>query len=117
MLMEQLLLPKTQYGNNIITFSLTFPPIAEDCHEIDFVELNGEGFEIKGIVLKDNLSSSFDSNAITWEGVYVTTDPKDAEGLIAVESITETSGWGGSVGSDLGVRNCIKGIQQKQQGS
>ncbi len=60
-------------------------------------------------MLKDNPSSNFDPNAITWEEVYVTDNPRDAEGLIAVKSITESSGWSGSVAFN----NCVKAIQQK----
>lgn len=104
---------RTEYKNNSVSFTLTFPSITQNCFEIDFIENNGEGFELKGIVLKDNYSADYNPDAITWEEVAVTDDPKYAEGLIAVESITEKSGWGGSAGSDLGVRNCIKGIQQK----
>ena len=107
---------KTQYKNSVVSFSLTFPPISEDCSEIDFIEDNvkeGNGFEKKGISLKDNYSESSTTDTLTWEEVAVTDDPKDAEGLIAVKSITKKSGWGGSAGSNLGFKNCVKAIQQE----
>ena len=45
---------KTYCNDNFVSFTLTFPPISERCHEIDFVEDEGKGFQMTGIVLKDN---------------------------------------------------------------
>lgn len=101
---------RTTFKNEIISFSLVFPPISEDCQEIDLI--SGGGYELKGIVLKDNHSDGSNPNEITWEEVAVTDDPRYAEGLIAVKSITEKSGWGNAA-SEKGVKNCIKAIQQE----
>lgn len=99
---------RTEFKNNIITFTETFPPIAEDCREIDLICEGGSS--MKEIVLEDNYSSN--SDKITWEEVAVTDDPKYAEGLIAVGSITESSGWGGAA-SKKGFENCVKTLQKK----
>ena len=99
---------RTEFKNNIITFTETFPPIAEDCREIDLICEGGSS--MKEIVLEDNYSSN--SDKITWEEVAVTDDPKYAEGLIAVGSITESSGWGGAA-SKKGFENCVKALQKK----
>lgn len=101
---------RTEIKNKRITFTLTFPPIAEDCQEIDLIGTGG--YELKGIALKDNYSADYDPDAITWEEVAVTDNPKYAEGLIAVESITESSGWGGAA-SKKGFENCVKALQKK----
>lgn len=93
---------RTEFKNNIISFTETFPPIAEDCQEIDLI--CEDVSLMKGVELKDNYSSNYDENAITWEEVFVTDDLKNAEGLIAVKSITETSSR---------FENCVKGIQKK----
>ena len=93
---------RTEFKNNIISFTETFPPIAENCQEIDLI--CEDASLMKGIVLKDNISSNYDENVITWEEVFVTDDFKNAEGLVAVKSITETSAR---------FENCIKGIQKQ----
>lgn len=100
--------PERTEFNNSISFSVTFPPISENCHEIDLICANG--FEMKNIILEDNDSAA--SDVIPWEDVLVTDDPKKAEGLIAVESITESSGWGGAA-SQKGFENCVKAIRKK----
>lgn len=45
---------KTYCEDKFVSFTLTFPPISEKCHEIDFVEDEGKGFWMTGVVLKDN---------------------------------------------------------------
>lgn len=107
---------RTTYQNEILSFSLIFPPISEDCKEIDLVEEVGKGesgLSLKGIALKDNKTSAKESESISADEVAVTKNPKDAEGLIAVKSITKTSGWGGAAGGGAGFKNCVKMIQQE----
>ena len=102
----------TSYKNNTVAFTLTFPPIGEGCNEIDFVEVAERGWIKRGILLKDNYGVSL-QESIKPEDVYLSRDPKDAEGLVAVKTITKKSGWGGPGGAELGFKNCAKAIMQE----
>lgn len=48
-----------------------------------------------------------------WEKVVVTHLASDVEGLIRVDEIAATSGWGGTLGSSKGYKDAIKKLKKK----
>ena len=96
--------------------SLTFPAISSNCSSINFYETgSSDGWKLTGIQLENTgeILTSQEAETINWEDVAVTDDPSYAEGLIAVDTITKTSGWGGSAGTGLGIKDATKKIQKE----
>ncbi len=107
---------KTEFGNEIVNFSLTFPAISSTTSSISFYEGDSaDGWKITGINLVNDNDNFTDiqKEEISWEDVAVTDDPSYAEGLIKVDTITKTSGWGGSAGTGLGIKDATKKIQKE----
>lgn len=48
-----------------------------------------------------------------WQNVVETYLESDVEGLTRVDEIKATSGWGGSMGSSLGYKDCIKKLKKR----
>lgn len=48
-----------------------------------------------------------------WQKVVETYLESDVEGLTRVEQLKATSGWGGSMGSSMGYKDCIKKLKKK----
>lgn len=102
---------KTTFSNGIINFSLTFPAVRPTTKTINFSDGDSaDGLIIKGISLVN--SPAGQKEDISWEDVVVTTDPSFAEGLIAVGTITKTSGWGDAA-AEAGIKDATKKIQKE----
>ena len=107
---------KSTFGNEIVLFSLTFPAISSNCTSINFYETgSSDGWKLTGIQLESTgeVLTSQETETINWEDVAVTDDPSYADGLIKVDTITKTSGWGGSAGTGLGIKDATKKIQKE----
>lgn len=107
---------KSTFGNEIVLFSLTFPAISSNCTSINFYETgSSDGWKLTGIQLESTgeVLTSQETETINWEDVAVTDDPSYADGLIKVDTITKTSGWGGSAATGLGIKDATKKIQKE----
>ena len=47
-----------------------------------------------------------------WEKVIVTYDENEVEGLEKIDNIQAKSGWGGSIGSNIGYKKCVNKLKK-----
>ena len=102
--------------NQTAKFVLYFAPVSKDCKEIDLIENSESGWKFYGIRLNNTKKTSNDRFSdglyqneapITENDVRVVYDRAFTEGLIYVETITKTSGWGNAA-SNLGQKNATE---------
>jgi hypothetical protein len=48
-----------------------------------------------------------------WEKVIITYLPSDVDGLIRVDEVKATSGWGGAMGSSIGYKGALKKLKKQ----